>query len=496
MSSRYIYLLTSITLFSFFLISGISCLHAQKMPEHRSFDEIWEQSKEPKITHKFFKHKDILPIVQSYVAYPDFEVNIIGQSFEGRDIALVKIGRGDRKVLLWTQMHGDEPTATMAALDIFRFFSQSDTLDRWKSAILQELTIYVIPMLNPDGAEVVKRRNALDIDLNRDAMRLQSPESILLKHVRDSLNPEFGFNLHDQSIYYTAGENPYPATTSFLAPAYNEAKDLNDTRANAMRLIVILNRIAQEYNPGHVGRFNDTFEPRAFGDNIQKWGTSTILIESGGFPGDPHKQTQRRLHFTLLLSAFEAIANKSFLYEGLREYDEIPYNNLRAHDLIIRNIQYPYQDSTPIIDIAYRRVEALNEAKNDFVYVSAISELGDLSTLHGYEEMDAIGSTYIQGKLYKGDWRKLQQMTIAELLREGYTHILAKTVPQASKMEGIPLTFILHERNFKNTAAIGRNPGFFLTVNGKRTHFVGNGFLYSIDGDLERFEGIKIQDLY
>lgn len=476
------------------LVSSLSC--AQELPDHRSFDQIWEQSKEPKITHKFFKHKDILPIVKSYVAFPDFEVNIIGKSFEGRDIPLVKIGRGERKVLLWTQMHGDEPTATMAALDIFRFFSQSDSLDEWKSNILEELSIYVIPMLNPDGAEVVKRRNAIDIDLNRDAMRLQSPESVLLKHVRDSLEPEFGFNLHDQSIYYTAGNNPYPATTSFLAPAYNEEKDLNDTRANAMRLIVILNKIAQDYHPGQVGRFNDTFEPRAFGDNIQKWGTSTILIESGGFPGDVHKQTQRRLHFTLLLSAFEAIATKSFLYEGLREYEDIPFNVLRAHDLIIRNIQYPYQDSIPIIDLAYRRLEALNETKNDFICSSAISELGDLSTLHGYEEVDAEGKSYVPGKLYKGDWRKILQMSVADLLRQGYTHILAKSIPQATKLEGIPLTFILHERNFNNSAAIGKNPGFFLEKNGHISHLVGNGFIYKIPEDLENFNDIKIKDLY
>ena len=36
--------------------------------------------------------------------------------------------------------------------------------------ILSALTLYVVPMLNPDGAERYQRRNAQNIDLNRDAL--------------------------------------------------------------------------------------------------------------------------------------------------------------------------------------------------------------------------------------------------------------------------------------------------------------------------------------
>ena len=49
-----------------------------------------------------------------------------------------------------------------------------------------------------------------------------------------------------------------------------------------MRIIAKMNQIIQGYARGQVGRYNDEFEPRAFGDNMQKWGTSTILIETGG----------------------------------------------------------------------------------------------------------------------------------------------------------------------------------------------------------------------
>ena len=179
--------------------------------------------KEPVITERRFKHQDIVPLLEELRKNPLFQVQVVGESVEERDIYLVKVGTGKTKVMLWSQMHGDESTATMALFDLFNFLQKSDELDSVKKEILRNTTLYIVPMLNPDGAEVFKRRNAYDIDLNRDALRLQSPEARLLKHLRDSLNPEFGFNLHDQSRLYTVGTTSKPATISFLAPAFDYA---------------------------------------------------------------------------------------------------------------------------------------------------------------------------------------------------------------------------------------------------------------------------------
>ena len=122
-------------------------------------------------------------------------------------------------MLLWSQMHGNEPTATMAGLDLFNFIQGDSVLSSVRQTILDSLTVHFVPMLNPDGAEVYQRRNALNIDLNRDAQLLRSPESRILKALRDSIGADFGFNLHDQSIYYAAGATQNPATISFLDPA-------------------------------------------------------------------------------------------------------------------------------------------------------------------------------------------------------------------------------------------------------------------------------------
>ena len=94
-----------------------------------------------------------------------------------------------------------------------------------------------------------------------------------------------------------------------------------------MRIIVKMNEVIQRYARGHVGRYDDEFEPRAFGDNMQKWGTSTILIESGGYPDDPEKQFIRKLNYLSILSAFHIISTQSYLTARLDHYVSIPKND-------------------------------------------------------------------------------------------------------------------------------------------------------------------------
>jgi murein tripeptide amidase MpaA len=81
-------------------------------------------------------------------------------------------------------MHGDEPTATAALFDVFEYLRRhrDEPIVR---RILSQLTLHVVPMLNPDGAERFQRRNAQSIDVNRDALRLQTPEGRALKQLRD-----------------------------------------------------------------------------------------------------------------------------------------------------------------------------------------------------------------------------------------------------------------------------------------------------------------------
>ena len=131
-------------------------------------------------------------------------VDEVGRSYASREIYQVEFGKGPIKVFLWSQMHGDEPTATSALIDMFTIL-QKNRDKEWVKSIEKAITIRAVPMLNPDGAEFYQRRNMQGIDINRDAQNLQTPEANLLKKLRDEWAPNIGFNLHNQNALTTAG---------------------------------------------------------------------------------------------------------------------------------------------------------------------------------------------------------------------------------------------------------------------------------------------------
>ena len=151
--------------------------------------ETYDTYREPDLGKRRIKHQDLQPLIDAIGAHPGFEVRTVGRSIEGRALRLISIGAGDTDVFLWSQMHGNEPTATQAIFDILNFLASPD-LGAEKKEILQSVRLHFLPMLNPDGAEVFSRYNTLGIDINRDALRLQSPEGRTLKRVRDSLQAE------------------------------------------------------------------------------------------------------------------------------------------------------------------------------------------------------------------------------------------------------------------------------------------------------------------
>ena len=460
-----------------------------------SLYETYDQYRESTLDRRRIKQSEILPLIRKYGETEGFMVTRVGESIEGRELNLISLGRGEVDVFLWSQMHGDEPTATQAIFDILNFFN-SDDFQVEKAAILDKLRIHFLPMLNPDGAEIFDRRNRLGIDINRDALRLQSPEGQTLKQVRDSLDADFGFNLHDQSTYYNAERTPKPATISYLAPAYNYEKDINEVRGDAMRIIVFMNRILQDYAPGQVGRYNDDFEPRAFGDNIQKWGTSTILIESGGFPSDPEKQEIRKLNYVSILSAIYTIAMENYKEIDLAEYETIPHNDRKLVDLKFEGLSYELLGDTYTMDVAINHVEVDEEGHNDFWYSSRIYDQGDLSTYYGYETVDARGYTIIPPKVYPeviSDEMALAELDARSLLKDGYAFVRMENIPEAWVCSSVPLHLLTPEWELEEfNLWIGTNPTFFLGRGDSIDLAVINGFLIDLSEEIEGFQNAMI----
>ncbi|WP_221389979.1 M14 family zinc carboxypeptidase [Dyadobacter sp. NIV53] len=344
------------------------------------------------IAKRRFKQKDMLPLIEKRKENPLYQVQSVGESFEGRNIQLLKTGNGKRKVLLWTQMHGDEATATMATFDIFNFLEgKNDGFDDFRKELFTNTTLYFVPMLNPDGAERYQRRNAQEIDINRDALALQAPESRILKQLQQNIQPEFGFNLHDKNPRYSVGNTSKLATISFLATAYDQEKSINTVREKSMQVISVMNKAMQKFIPGQVGKWNEDFEPRAFGDNIQKWGTTLILIESGGYAGDPEKQFIRKLNFVAILTGLASIADNLFAKEGIAEYQALLENNRYIYDLLVKNVTVIRDGKKYQADLGINRYEINQDDASSFSYKSIIEDYGDLSIFSGTEELDATG---------------------------------------------------------------------------------------------------------
>ena len=323
-----------------------------------------------------------------------FTVREAGKSGEGRAIYHVKAGTGRAGVLLWSQMHGDEPTATSALFDVFEFLRIHRT-EPIAARILERLTIHAVPMLNPDGAERFQRRNAQGIDINRDALHLATPEARILKTLRDELQPVLGFNLHNQS--WRTSVRKQPASISLLSVAYDEARTVNAGRLLTKRLAATVRAALEPLASGRIGKYDDSFEPRAFGDNITLWGTPVLLIETGPWPSENPDPALVRLNVIALITALDALATGRVHAADPARYDALPMNDSGLFYQVIRGGSVLRGDGTPAFraDVgltARRRVLGRGEARELWLGTN-IDDLGDLHNAGTLFEIDASGLT-------------------------------------------------------------------------------------------------------
>ncbi len=318
-------------------------------------------------------------------AAPDLDRREVGRSVLGRPLYAVSYGHGPTRVLLWSQMHGNESTATMALADIFRFLAAEPDHPLAKR-LAEQLTILFVPMLNPDGAQRFERRNAQGIDINRDARTLATPEGRVLKSLQASFRPDFGFNLHDQNVRTRVGSSHRLAAISLLAPAYDSANSLNATRTRALQVVAVVLNAVHPFVGEHVTRYDDTFNPRAFGDLMQHWGVSTILIESGGWRNDPEKEYLRQVNFVALLTALDAIATGRYAEADPAGYRALPFNGRSVQDLLIRGGTLVAAGLPPYVaDLAIDYDRPLRRQGG------RITDIGDLSQLEARDTLDVTG---------------------------------------------------------------------------------------------------------
>ena len=128
------------------------------------------------------------------------------------------------------------------------------------------------------------------------------------------------------------------------------------------------------------------FNPRAFGDLITQWGTSTILVESGGWEDDPQKQHLRKVNFVALVAALDAIASGSYDGVGTDAYQGLPDNGRRVGDLVIRGGTIVIQGLPP-----FRADLLVNYGKPLLEEDGTIAEIGDLAEVEARDTLDLTG---------------------------------------------------------------------------------------------------------
>ena len=341
-------------------------------------------------------HAEVKTRIQAIAASGSgvMRVREVGRSLEGREVWDVTFGTGDAVVLMWSQMHGDEPTATSALFDIYEYIRLHEK-EPAVQKLLSALTVHTVPMLNPDGAERFQRRNVQSIDINRDALLLQTPEGRLLKSLRDELNPAVGFNLHNQSWRTTVGKPPKGAAISLLSVAHDEARSVSPGRLLTKRLGAVVRDALEPFALGRIGKYDDSFEVRAFGDNLTLWGTPVLLVETGPWPEANPDPMLVRLNYTALIHALHALADGSVHKADPARYDSLPENQTGGFYTVIRNVSIVTGTGIPAFTgdvglVANRRVR-IEDGKRVLVTQHSIDDLGDLRTAGGLFEVDGAG---------------------------------------------------------------------------------------------------------
>lgn len=362
--------------------------------------QIWDVEHVSPPLPPLLDHRELVRRLEEFVQSSSglFRMEKAGESIEGRTIYHVMAGKGPYHVLLWSQMHGDEPTATAALFDVFDYLRRRHR-EPAVQRLLSTLTLHVIPMLNPDGAERFQRRNAQGVDINRDALRLQTPEGRILKDIRDRWRPAVGFNLHNQNWRTSVGDPPKPASISLLSVAFDAARSDSEGRQLTKKLCAVIRDALEPFAPGQIGRYDDEFEVRAFGDNVTLWGTPVVLIETGAWPSTQPDAALVRLNFIAILSALDSLASKTVERADPQRYDSLPMNQSRAFYIVVRNATLINGAGVPPFTadvgvIANRRVRQVSGSR-DLQVSLVIDDIGDLRTSGGLTTIDATGMTVV-----------------------------------------------------------------------------------------------------
>lgn len=195
----------------------------------------------PREGTRYYTHEEVLQKLDQiqHSSQGAVKLETIGESIEGRELVVVKVGEGDTDVFMTAQQHGNEPTGSLAAMEALRELA-SGGRGRHKGSVLNELRVHTLVMHNPDGGMRNQRGNWAGVDANRQhdyepgSTDNPSPESQAMIEYVDELDPLWVADLHTQGGDYVdsdgesiRGSNYWPTNSNADPDAVELSKKMN-----------------------------------------------------------------------------------------------------------------------------------------------------------------------------------------------------------------------------------------------------------------------------
>jgi len=265
------------------------------------------------------------------------EVHHAGLSGEGRNLTYATVGTGDTVVWLQARIHGNELHSTEAVLQILQRLGGNSQEARM---LRDELTVVVIPLYNPDGAEADTRRSTTptQTDLNRDWENFVQPESAAWWKVFAEVDPNIGLDLHHMSsaprVEDTSDLNQFQIGTFTVDPSR-----LLPSQADLARQMTEVSIDALDgYGQTHLARYFDIDVTNAVLSRMLLGGTapagedpsSQSRIDGAIFyevrsVGQKSNGYLEQLFIRPTMAVLTAAADGSLYESDWADYDQLPY---------------------------------------------------------------------------------------------------------------------------------------------------------------------------
>jgi len=216
--------------------------------------------------YSYERHQDLIQNAQMDI---DCQMLLLGQTIDGRDMTMLKIGEegeGKKKIWLTARQH---PGETMAEWFMEGFLDRLlDEDDGVARTLLDKAVFYVVPNMNPDGSyRGHLRTNAVGANLNREWLEPtmeRSPEVFLVREQMLKIGVDMFLDIHgDEALPY-----------NFVAgcegnPSYNERNKALEEQFKKM-LIAITPEFQDEvgYDKDEPGKANMTVATNWVGEQF------------------------------------------------------------------------------------------------------------------------------------------------------------------------------------------------------------------------------------